>query len=117
MAPLSWGLPESAFSHRNGMITKAEVRAIVLGKLSLPLTGVLWDVGAGSGSVAVECARLRPALRVIAVEQSAEDAERINANARRHGAAVEVICGTAPETGHSARSRPGLRGGRRTGRA
>jgi precorrin-6Y C5,15-methyltransferase (decarboxylating) len=95
-APLSWGLPESAFSHRNGMITKAEVRAVVLGKLALPLTGVFWDVGAGSGSIAVECARLRPALRVIAIEQNAEDAARITDNARRHRVAVEVACGSAP---------------------
>jgi precorrin-6Y C5,15-methyltransferase (decarboxylating) len=95
-APLSWGLPESAFSHRNGMITKAEVRAVALGKLSLPLTGVLWDVGAGSGSIAVECARLRPALRVIAVERNPEDASRITDNARRHGVTVEVVCGSAP---------------------
>jgi len=95
-APLSWGLPESAFSHRNGMITKAEVRAIALGKLALPTTGVLWDVGAGSGSIAVECARLRPALQVIAVERNAEDAARITANAHEHRVAVEVICGTAP---------------------
>jgi precorrin-6Y C5,15-methyltransferase (decarboxylating) len=95
-APLSWGLPESSFSYRDGMITKAEVRAIALGKLALPLSGVLWDVGAGSGSIAVECARIRPALRVIAVEQNAEDATRITDNARRHGVAVEVICGSAP---------------------
>jgi precorrin-6B C5,15-methyltransferase / cobalt-precorrin-6B C5,C15-methyltransferase len=95
-APVSWGLPESAFSHRDGMITKAEVRAVALGKLSLPLTGVVWDVGAGSGSIAVECARLRPALRVIAVERSAEDAARITDNARRHRVTVEVVCGSAP---------------------
>jgi precorrin-6B C5,15-methyltransferase / cobalt-precorrin-6B C5,C15-methyltransferase len=96
-ATLSWGLPESAFSHRNGMITKAEVRAIALGKLALPATGVLWDVGAGSGSIAVECARLRPALTIIAVERNEEDAARITSNAQRHGVAVEVICGTAPD--------------------
>ncbi len=96
-APLSWGLPESAFSHRNGMITKAEVRAVALGKLALPVSGVLWDVGAGSGSISVECARLRPALHVIAVERSPEDADRIHANAQRHQTAVEVVCGTAPQ--------------------
>jgi precorrin-6B C5,15-methyltransferase / cobalt-precorrin-6B C5,C15-methyltransferase len=96
VAPLSWGLPETAFSHRDGMITKAEVRAVALGKLGLPLTGVLWDVGAGSGSIAVECARLRPALRVIAIEQNPQDAARITENAQRHGATVEVVCGTAP---------------------
>ena len=95
-APLSWGLAESAFSHRNGMITKAEVRAVALGKLALPEHGVLWDLGAGSGSVAVECARLRPGLRVLAVERNEEDAQRISVNAATHGVRLEVICGEAP---------------------
>jgi precorrin-6B C5,15-methyltransferase / cobalt-precorrin-6B C5,C15-methyltransferase len=95
-ATLSWGLPESSFAHRDGMITKAEVRAIVLGKLELPARGVLWDVGAGSGSVAVECARLCPGLRVIAVERNAEDAARVRTNAATHGVSVEVVHGEAP---------------------
>lgn len=94
---LAWGLPEAAFEHRNRMITKAEVRAVALGKLALPPTGVLWDVGAGSGSVGIECARLRPGLRVVAVEQVAEDAERIRANALAHGVGVEVVTGEAPD--------------------
>jgi precorrin-6Y C5,15-methyltransferase (decarboxylating) len=96
-APLAWGLPESAFAHRNGMITKSEVRSIALGKLALPHSGVLWDLGAGSGSVAIECARLRPGLRVIAVERHADDAARVEANAVAHGVAVEVCCGEAPD--------------------
>jgi precorrin-6B C5,15-methyltransferase / cobalt-precorrin-6B C5,C15-methyltransferase len=95
-ATLSWGLPESSFAHRDGMITKSETRAIALGKLELPSTGVLWDVGAGSGSIAVECARLCPGLRVIAVERNADDAARVNANAARHGVLVEVVHGQAP---------------------
>jgi precorrin-6Y C5,15-methyltransferase (decarboxylating) len=95
-APLGWGLPESAFAHRNGMITKAEVRAVVLGKLALPARGVLWDVGAGSGSISVESARLRPALHVIAVERNAEDAERIRSNAARHRVSIDVISVAAP---------------------
>jgi precorrin-6Y C5,15-methyltransferase (decarboxylating) len=66
-----WGRPESEYTHRAGMITKAEVRAVALGKLRLPPAGVLWDVGAGSGSVAIECARLAPGLRVYAVEKDA----------------------------------------------
>ena len=53
------------------MITKAEVRAVALGSSACRAAGVLWDVGAGSGSVAVECARLAPGLRVIAVEREA----------------------------------------------
>jgi precorrin-6Y C5,15-methyltransferase (decarboxylating) len=95
-ARLAWGLPESAFDHRNGMITKAEVRAVAIGKLGLPSSGVLWDVGAGSGSVAVECARLAPGLRVVAVERDREQVGRIEANAARHGANVEVVEGVAP---------------------
>ena len=76
------------------MITKAEVRAVALGKLALPGAGVLWDVGAGSGSVAVECSRLAPGLRVFAVERRADDAERLRANAR--GTGVVVVEGEAP---------------------
>jgi precorrin-6Y C5,15-methyltransferase (decarboxylating) len=90
---LSWGSAESDFDHREGMITKAEVRAVALGKLALPPAGVLWDVGTGSGSVAVECARLRPRLRVFAVDL---DAERARANAAAHGVDVEVVEGEAP---------------------
>ncbi len=94
---LAWGLPEDAFAHRAGMITKAEARAVALGKLALPATGVLWDLGAGSGSVAIECARLRPGLAVVAVERVAADAERIVANAAAHGVEVEVVVGAAPD--------------------
>jgi precorrin-6Y C5,15-methyltransferase (decarboxylating) len=93
---LSWGLPEAAFEHRAGMVTKAEVRAVALGKLDLPGAGVLWDVGAGSGSVAVECARLAPGLRVVAIERRADDAERIAANAAAHDVALTVVRGEAP---------------------
>ncbi len=96
-AALAWGLAEQEFDHRAGLITKSEVRAVALGKLSLPRHGVLWDVGAGSGSVGIECARLSPRLRVIAVERNADDADRIRANAKRHGVAVEVVVGSAPE--------------------
>lgn len=95
--PLAWGLPDSAFGHRDGMVTKAEVRAVALGKLALPPTGVLWDVGAGSGSVAVEAASLCPGLVVFAVEQRHEDAVRISENASRHGVEVRVVHGHAPQ--------------------
>ena len=94
---LAWGRPEHAFAHRRGLVTKAEVRAVALGKLGLPPTGVLWDVGAGSGSVAVECAALAPALRVVVVEQDAEACEQIRRNAGTWGVSVEVVEGRAPE--------------------
>jgi precorrin-6Y C5,15-methyltransferase (decarboxylating) len=96
-ATLAWGLPEGCFAHRDGMITKAEVRAVALGKLALPSVGVLWDVGAGSGSVAVEAARLCPGLRVIAIESDEASVARIRDNARDHGCAVDVVHGRAPE--------------------
>lgn len=93
---LAWGRPEDAFDHRDGMVTKPEVRAVAIGKLGIPATGVLWDVGAGSGSVAIECALLAPRLRVVAVERRAGDAQRARDNAAKHGAEIEVVEGRAP---------------------
>jgi len=93
-AGLRWGREETAFQHRAGMITKGEVRAVALGKLGLPSTGTFWDVGAGSGSVAMEAARLCPALSVLAVERRPDDVARIRANAA--GLSVTVVAGEAP---------------------
>jgi precorrin-6B C5,15-methyltransferase / cobalt-precorrin-6B C5,C15-methyltransferase len=89
-----WALPDDAFGHRAGMVTKAEVRALALARIA-PRPGVLvWDVGAGSGSVAVECARLGAA--ALAVERRADDAARVAANAAAHGVDVRVVVGEAP---------------------
>ena len=88
---LAFGRPEDNYVHRAGMITKAEVRAIVLAKLALPSSGVLWDVGAGSGSVAVECAALAPGLDVYAVERAPQELE-----ANAEGTGVRVVRGDAP---------------------
>jgi precorrin-6Y C5,15-methyltransferase (decarboxylating) len=93
---LSWGRSEAMFDCRDGMITKSEVRAVALGKLDLPSSGVLWDVGAGSGSVAIECAALSPGLEVFAVEQQPDGAGRIASNAARFGAAITTVHGEAP---------------------
>ncbi len=92
--PEGWALPDSAFEHRAGMVTKAEVRALALARLA-PRPGTLvWDVGAGSGSVGVECARLGSA--VLAVERRADDAARVTANAAAHDVDVRVVEGEAP---------------------
>jgi precorrin-6Y C5,15-methyltransferase (decarboxylating) len=91
----AWGLPDHTYPHRDGLITKAEVRAVALGKLRLPAAGVLWDVGAGSGSIAAECARLAPGLRVFAIERRPDDAHRLRANLAGTGATV--VEGEAPE--------------------
>ncbi len=89
-----WALPDDAFAHRGGMVTKAEVRAVALARLA-PRPGTLvWDVGGGSGSVAVECARLGAA--ALAVEQNGEDVARIVENAGAHAVEVRVVHGLAP---------------------
>ena len=92
--PGPWALPEDDFEHRSGMITKPETRALVLARLGPGPGCLVWDVGAGSGSIAVECARLGAA--AIAVERDPRSCARIRANAARHGACVRVVEGEAP---------------------
>lgn len=89
-----WALPEDAFAHRAGMVTKSEVRALVLARIAPRPGELVWDVGAGSGSVAVECARLGAA--ALAVERRHDDVARIAENARAHGVDVRVVPGEAP---------------------
>ncbi|GGL82991.1 precorrin-6y C5,15-methyltransferase subunit CbiE [Streptomyces fumigatiscleroticus] len=93
--PAGWALAETEFAHRDSMITKFEVRALALARLGPRPGDLVWDVGAGSGSLAVECARLGAA--VTAVEKAPDGAERIRANAAAHGVDVHVVHGTAPE--------------------
>ena len=90
--PGAWALPDDAFVHRDGMLTKAEVRAVALARLGPRLGDLVWDIGAGSGSVGVECARLGAA--VIAVERA--DTGCITANAEAFGVDVQVVQGAAP---------------------
>ena len=89
-----WALPEAGFEYRSGMITKAETRALVLARLGPGPGDLVWDVGAGSGSVAVECARFGAA--AVAVEKDSESCDRIRENAARHSVYVEVVEGEAP---------------------
>ena len=92
------GLREEDFAHARGLITKDEVRAVVLHKLALPKRGVLWDVGAGSGSVSVEAKRLSPLLKVYAVEADPARAAMAAANFETfHAGGVRLIRGRAPE--------------------
>ena len=91
--PGAWALGESQFAHRESMITKSEVRALALAKLGPRPGRLVWDIGAGSGSVGIECARFGAA--VVAVERDAESCLRIRANADAHGVAVEVIAAPA----------------------
>jgi precorrin-6Y C5,15-methyltransferase (decarboxylating) len=94
-APPGWALPEAEFEHRGSMITKAEVRALVLARLGPAPGRTIWDVGAGSGAVAVECARF--GARVIAVEADQAQCDRIRQNAARHGVDLRLQAGRAPD--------------------
>ncbi|HSM94238.1 MAG TPA: precorrin-6y C5,15-methyltransferase (decarboxylating) subunit CbiE [Anaeromyxobacteraceae bacterium] len=90
-------LPEAALSTRNGLVTKREVRVVALAALRLAEDSVLWDVGAGSGSVSIEAGLLAPEGRVFAVERDAEMLDHLRGNVRRHGADnVRVVEGSAP---------------------
>ncbi|HEY2520833.1 MAG TPA: precorrin-6y C5,15-methyltransferase (decarboxylating) subunit CbiE [Streptosporangiaceae bacterium] len=93
-APATWALPEAGFDHRDSMITKSEVRALALAKLGPGPGRTIWDVGAGSGSVAVECARF--GAWAIAVESDPAQCDRIRANASRYGVLLRVVEGRAP---------------------
>jgi precorrin-6Y C5,15-methyltransferase (decarboxylating) len=92
--PAQWALEEGEFTHRDSMITKFEVRALALARLGPRLGEHVWDIGAGSGSVAVECARLGAA--VTAVEKTLDGVERVRANAAAHGVDVTAVHGAAP---------------------
>jgi precorrin-6Y C5,15-methyltransferase (decarboxylating) len=83
-------LPDDEFEHRDGQITKMETRALAVSLLGPKFGRLIWDLGAGSGSVGVECARRGAA--VLAVEQDAESCERIRRNAARHGGTGLYIC-------------------------
>lgn len=93
--PTRWGLPEADFEHRRGLITKAEVRAVALAALGPGTGDHVWDVGCGSGSVAIECARLGAA--VTAIDDDADAIDLTARNASAHGVPVTTVCGTAPD--------------------
>jgi precorrin-6Y C5,15-methyltransferase (decarboxylating) len=93
------GVPETAIAHRAGMITKREMRLIALGYLALHPGDVFWDIGAGSGSVALEAARLDASLQVFAIERSDSALAQIIDNIRAFGLPnIRPIPGEAPES-------------------
>jgi precorrin-6B C5,15-methyltransferase / cobalt-precorrin-6B C5,C15-methyltransferase len=95
----SWvaGLPDDAFEH-DGQLTKRDLRAAALARL-MPQPGqLLWDVGAGAGSVGIEWMRAHPTCAAVAVEADNARADRIARNAARLGVpALRVVVGRAPE--------------------
>jgi precorrin-6B C5,15-methyltransferase / cobalt-precorrin-6B C5,C15-methyltransferase len=92
----SAGRPDHLFEH-DGQITKREIRATTLSSLSPRRGELLWDIGAGSGSVAIEWLLADPTMRAVAIEQQAERAERIGRNAEAFGVpGLEIVEGSAP---------------------
>ncbi len=94
-----FGLGVDDIQHSRGLITKDEVRAATIHKLQLPKQGVFWDIGAGSGSVSLEAARLCPGLMIYAVERHQDEVINIKANIRKlccH--TIQLVQGEAPET-------------------
>jgi precorrin-6Y C5,15-methyltransferase (decarboxylating) len=95
-----FGRPEADFRHRGGLITKAEIRAVSLSKLRIRPDGILWDVGAGCGSLSIEAAELMPRGTVYAAERSREQIELLRENlaALRPAGHVEIVEGEAPDS-------------------
>jgi len=96
-----FGNPDDVFAQtrpKTGLITQAEVRAVALSQLDLHPGQVMWDVGAGSGSVAIEAAALVAPGNVYAIEQDSADYHLIVANAEAFGVSnVKPVFGTAPD--------------------
>ena len=97
VVPLSAGLPDALFDN-DGQLTKQEVRAVTLAALAPCAGELLWDVGAGSGSVSIEWCLHGRGVRAIAIEARADRAARAARNALSLGAvAVRVVTGAAPD--------------------
>lgn len=98
------GLPDSSFlsyEDRPGLMTKREVRLLVLGELGLQPGQAIWDIGAGTGSVSIEIARLCPDSTVYAVEKTAMGSSLIEENAKRFGVTnIVSVNGSAPDILH-----------------
>ena len=96
-----FGNPDESFLQsrpKRGLLTPAEVRCLALAELGLQPTSVIWDVGAGSGSVGLEAARIARDGTVHAIEMDPDDHRLIIANAERFGVAnLHAILGRAPE--------------------
>lgn len=91
------GLPDALFEH-DGQLSKQPVRALALSALAPRPGERLWDIGAGSGSIAIEWLLAHPACEAVAVEADAQRAQRLRGNARRLGVdRLVLVTGRAPE--------------------
>ncbi|MCX4446245.1 precorrin-6y C5,15-methyltransferase (decarboxylating) subunit CbiE [Streptomyces sp. NBC_01789] len=90
------GLPDEAYAH-DGQLTKRHIRAVTLGVLAPAPGELLWDIGGGSGSIAIEWMRAHPSCRAVTVERDPVRAARIEENAARLGVpGLRVVTGRAP---------------------
>jgi len=95
---LRMGLPDNRYDHEQGLITKSEVRVVALSKLNLDVDHVVWDLGAGSGSVGIEASLFVRNGRIIAVEKNQKRVRQIERNRSRFNVAnLEVIQGILPQ--------------------
>ncbi len=95
---LTHGLDDEVFLRDKVPMTKMEVRAVSLSKLKLTAGAVVYDVGAGTGSVSVECARLSGSIKVFAIERNHDAVELIRKNREKFGLSnLEIVEGEAPE--------------------
>jgi precorrin-6B C5,15-methyltransferase / cobalt-precorrin-6B C5,C15-methyltransferase len=89
------GLPDDAYEN-DGQLTKREIRAVTLSRLA-PVPGqLLWDIGGGAGSIAIEWSRHHPSCHAIAIERDPDRAKRLERNVAALGGAVEIVQGAAP---------------------
>jgi len=96
--PLYPGAPDSWFDHRKGLITKAEVRAVTLSKLRLASNHILWDLGAGSGSVSMESSLFVKTGKIFAIEKKLDRIRQIQNNKDRFEVKnLEIINAVLPE--------------------
>ena len=97
LLPAVPGLPDDAYDH-DGQLTKREIRAVTLARL-VPLPGqLLWDVGAGAGSIAIEWLRTHRSCRAVAIEHRPDRAARLSGNAAALGVpGLTVSVGSVPE--------------------
>jgi len=95
--PRAPGLPDDWFEH-DGQITKRDIRAVTLAQLAPRRGELLWDVGSGSGSIAIEWMLADPANTAVAIERRRDRAERIARNAPSFGVpGLSVVAGEAPQ--------------------
>jgi len=92
------GIPDELFAHDRAMITRRDVRLMVLARLELNAGLVMWDIGAGSGSVAIEAANSCRGIQAFAIEKSVRRLAQLKINIRRFSAPnIQPVAGNAPE--------------------